>query len=203
MQNLQTLISALAMEIQTCTKGYYISAVKLSTGKVSVEGLGKDNVLEGIVAYDKAERNTAYLGQVNMITVSSFSGPLSAVWGLDLAKVDQGELYANKLFEITTIRGKVPVYNMDPLLAATEKLFGTEKNRHFPVVSGGHLACAHKSADSIDPDTGKPTSGWVWAFLSLAIAVERHVDASLFVEDAGFFPDKFSYAWKRYSIERR
>ena len=99
MQNLQTLISALAMEIQTCTKGYYISAVKLSTGKVSVEGLGKDNVLEGIVAYDKAERNTAYLGQVNMITVSSFSGPLSAVWGLDLAKVDQGELYANKFLK--------------------------------------------------------------------------------------------------------
>ena len=177
----------------TDTKGCYITAVKLSTGKVSIAGLGKDEVLEGIVAYDRAERNTAYLGQVNMITVSSFSGPLSAIWGFDLARVDPAVLYAKKIFEETIQGQTIPVYSMDPLLEATEKLFGTEQERHFPVISGGHLACAEKSANSIDPDTGKPTSGWVWAVLSLAIAYERKVDASLFVEDAGFYPDKFSY----------
>jgi len=42
----------------TDTKGCYITAVKLSTGKVSIAGLGKDEVLEGIIAYDRAERNT-------------------------------------------------------------------------------------------------------------------------------------------------
>ena len=177
----------------TDTKGCYITAVKLSTGKVSIAGLGKDEVLEGIVAYGRAQRNTAYLGQVNMITVSSYTGPLSAVWGYDLAKVDPAILYAHKIFEETIDSRTIPVYSMDPLLAATEKLFGTVQARRFPVISGGHLSCAMKSANSVDPDTGKPTSGWIWAVLSLAIAYERGVDASLFVEDAGFYPDKFSY----------
>ena len=57
--------------------------MKLSTGKVSLKGLEHkdDEKLRAIVAYDKAESNDAYLGQVNMITVSSFSGPRSAIWG--------------------------------------------------------------------------------------------------------------------------
>lgn len=177
------------------TNGYYITTMKIATGVVELQGLNLDNdlVLPGIVAYDRAERNEAYIGQVNMITVSSFSGPLSAIWGYDMAKVDPAILRGNKLFEIkqeippgTTI----PVYSMEPLIGATQELFGTEHDRKFPVVSGGHVPCAVKSQDSIDPATGKPAPGWVWCYLSIAIAERRGVDASLFIEDAGFYPDK-------------
>ena len=177
------------------TDGYYITSLKIACGKVNIKGLGKDEILEGIVAYDRAERNSAYIGQVNMITVSSFSGPMSAIWGYDMAKVDPSILYADKLFEISDTPRKtmIPVYSMDPLVEATEKLFGTGKKRKFPVIAGGHLPTAQKSCDSVDPATGKPTSGWVWSYLSLAMARRRGVDASLFVEDAGFFPDTFSY----------
>ena len=90
------------------TKGYYITTVKCETGKVSIKGLGKDEVLEGIVAYDRAEKNGAYIGQINMITVFSFAGPNSAIWGYDLAEVSN--LRSIKLYDIDNI----PVYSMDP-----------------------------------------------------------------------------------------
>ena len=63
--------------------GGYISVLKLSTGTVAKT---MDSVLEGIVSYDRAEKNDAYAGQINMIAASSFSGPNGAVWGYDLAR---------------------------------------------------------------------------------------------------------------------
>ena len=65
--------------------GGYISVLKLSTGTVAKT---MDSVLEGIVSYDRAEKNDAYAGQINMIAASSFSGPNGAVWGYDLARHD-------------------------------------------------------------------------------------------------------------------
>ena len=164
------------------------TTVKLETGKVNIKGLGKDEALEGIIAYDKAERNGAYIGQINMITVSSFSGPNSAIlWGYDIAEIS--DLYSKKLYDIENI----PVYSMDPLLQATQTLFGTEEDRLFPPLAGAHVPCATKCANSKDPSTGAPTSGWVWCFFSLGIAENRERDACVFVEDAGFFPDEFTY----------
>lgn len=173
------------------TDGYYITTMKISTGSVSLEGLENNEILPAIVAYDQAERNGAYTGQVNMMTVSSFSGPRGAIWGYDLAKVDPAILRGRKLFDILQKfgPGPIPVFSMEPLLGATEALFGTEHDRKFPVVAGGHLPTAIKSRDSIDPSTGKPAPGWVWSFLSLAIAEQRGVNASFFIEDAGFYPD--------------
>ena len=55
--------------------------IVLETGKVNIKGLGKDEILERLVAYDRSQRNGAYISQINMITVSSFSGPNSAIWG--------------------------------------------------------------------------------------------------------------------------
>ena len=48
--------------------GGYISVLKLSTGTVAKT---MDSVLEGIVSYDRAEKNDAYAGQINMIAASS------------------------------------------------------------------------------------------------------------------------------------
>ena len=63
----------------------YVSVLKLSTGTVAKT---MDSVLEGIVSYDRAEKNDAYAGQINMIAASSFSGLNGAVWGYDLARHD-------------------------------------------------------------------------------------------------------------------
>ena len=56
-------------------------------------------------------------------------------------------------------------------------------------MAGAHVPCAVKEAYSLDPSTNKPTSGWLWSFLSLVIAENRDTDACSIVEDAGFFAD--------------
>lgn len=63
----------------------YVSTMKLATGLTDVSEYEGDEVLEGIVAYDKAEKNNAYIGQINMGTASSFCGTMGRLWGYDLA----------------------------------------------------------------------------------------------------------------------
>jgi len=45
-------------------------------------------VLDRINAFDMAEVDDTYLGQINMITVSSFCGPHGLLWGYDVARED-------------------------------------------------------------------------------------------------------------------
>ena len=54
----------------------YISVLKVSTGAVEKTD---DALLDGIVAYDRAEANDAYIGQINMVTASSFCGLAGAL----------------------------------------------------------------------------------------------------------------------------
>ena len=102
----------------------YVSVLKLSTGTV-VKSM--DSVLEGIVSYDRAEKNDAYAGQINMITASSFSGLNGVVWGYDVARHDgliDGSV--KPLFHRTRHDGvEIPIYPVEPLLEAGERLFGT------------------------------------------------------------------------------
>ena len=171
----------------------------MEIGLVDKEKLKEDETLLHIASYDKAEANGAYIGQINMIYVSSFSGPLAAVWGYDLAAPDN--LRKKKWFSVPEniadllkddfsehARGTIPVYDITPLLDATESLYGTVSDQHYPILPGAHVPCAAKETYSADA-VGTPVSGWIWCFLSLAIAENRSKDASLFVEDAGLFPD--------------
>ena len=87
---------------------------------------------------------------------------------------------------------KLPVYNIEPLLRASQSLFGTVSHRRFPLMAGAHVPCAIKEAYSLDPNTNKPTSGWLWSFLSFVIAENRDTDACSIVEDAGFLADSNS-----------
>jgi len=52
--------------------GAYISTLKLSLGVVEAQGL--DDATAQIVAFDRAEVDDAYLGQVNLISATSFTG---------------------------------------------------------------------------------------------------------------------------------
>ncbi len=158
----------------------YISVLKLQTGKVEAD---MDEVLEGIVSYDRAETLGTYVGQINMVTASSFCGLNGAVWGYHLArheKIAAGTV--QPLFHRRRSDGvEVPVYPVEPLLEAGRALFGTVEARRFPLLPGAHVNCAVKNHT-----TRGPTS--VWCAIGLAIAEDRERDANLFVEDAGDAP---------------
>ncbi|NOZ25690.1 MAG: histidine decarboxylase [Nitrospirae bacterium] len=161
----------------------YISTLKLSVGMVRVENL--DEVTEGIVSYDRCEANDAYIGQINMLTASSFCGLNGAVWGYDLASADN--LRGNLLYNQPLPDGSsIPVYNVYPLLDATQRLFGTEAYRRFNPLPGAHVICANK-------DITKKGPVWVWSAIALSILDDRTSGANLFIEDANTCPADMNY----------
>ena len=161
----------------------YVSVLKLATGVVAKP---LDTVLDGIVAYDRAEANTAYIGQINMETASSFCGITGQVWGYDLAVAD--EIKNGTQQPLFTVKQKdpqrtpLPVYDAKPLLDAGIALFGTEAKRRFPPAPGAHVICANKS---ITVSGGPPTlpdgspdphgvqNFAVWCYIALSIAKDR------------------------------
>src|SRR5436305_14721589 len=161
--------------------GYgYISTLKLSTGVVSTAGL--DPGTEGIVSYDRCEKNDAYIGQINMLTASSFCGVNGAVWGYHLAVADE---IANKTLKPMFYQSgeggaHIPVYPVSPLLECARRLFGMEAQRRLPPMPGAHVVCANKNYTT-DLKDG-PT--WVWAAIALAIAEDREKEANLCIEEA-------------------
>lgn len=161
----------------------YISTLKLSVGKVSVDNL--DEVTEGIVSYDRCETNDAYIGAINMLTASSFCGLNGATWGIDLAEAEN--LRGNLLFEQKLPGGKIiPVHNVFPLLDATQRLFGTVKQQRFNPLPGAHVVCANKSITQKGPT-------WVWSAIALTFLEDRSSGANLFIEDANTCPADWSY----------
>jgi len=167
----------------------YVSVLKVSTG---VAEKSDDMLLDGIVTYDKAEATDAYIGQINMITASSFNGLIGSIWGYDLAVAEEIRNNSQKpLFTMKQYDGSsLPVFAADPLLKAGQALFGTEKARRFPPAPGGQIICANKSAVSYRPAKGSPNPDkgeayGVWCYLSISIARDRSRAASLFIEDVG------------------
>jgi histidine decarboxylase len=169
--------------------GYgYISTMKLSVDMVSITGL--DAGTEGIVSYDRCEKDDAYIGQINMLTASSFCGVNGALWGYHLGVADsiangslQPMYYENQNGQ------RIPVYPVYPLLDAAQRLFGVDAQRRFPPMPGAHVICANKNFTGNGPI-------WVWASIAIAIANNRDTDANLFIEDAGSFP----YTWSELMV---
>lgn len=156
----------------------YICAMALNIGIVKQD---MDKVLEGIVAYDRAEtQGEAYFGQINMIAASSFCGLNGALWGYDLAKNE--DIASNKvkpLFEVQRHDGKkIPVYSADPLLDSAARLFGSNNQRRFPLLPGAQVICATKEYVATGPKH-------IWSAIAISIAENRTKDSCLFVEDAG------------------
>lgn len=155
----------------------YIAALTLSVGKVKAD---MDIGLEGIVSYDRCEADDAYIGQINMLTASSFCGLNGAVWGYDIARAD--DLTSTKLSMMRRHDGvEIPIYSVQPLLDAAYRLFGSKGQRRFNPLPGAMVVCANKSWTMRAPP-GKTTK--VWCAIALAIAQDRQRDANLFIEDA-------------------
>ena len=163
--------------------GAYISTILLSTGSVNLEQFpgfpfeeDLDQGMAEIVSYDRAERNDAYIGEINMLQASSFSGVNGAIWGYDLA-IDSR---IGKTYPVGRIEG-IPIYSLIPLRDATRQLFGVADDRHFPPQKGAMVVCAEKYRTSM-PSDGRL---WIWCALGFAIAEDRDRHACLFMEDTG------------------
>jgi histidine decarboxylase len=166
----------------------YISVVTLHAGLASRELVipgQKGEGLDGTVAFDRAEASGAYIGQINLIVASSFSGPNGAIWGFDIAKAaDIAKGRPDKLFDVTVSDNSIiPVYSLDPLLDAGSRLFGTRDRPRFPLLPGAHVIAAHKEITALGPTN-------VWCGLAIAIAEDRKINANVIIELCGEFKAK-------------
>lgn len=167
----------------------YVSVLKVSSGTVYKTD---DVLLDGIVAYDRSECNDAYVGQINMLTASSFCGLAGQVWGHDLAVHE--DIHDNKIQTVLEAKqydgSMLKVYDAQPLLDAGKELFGSEADRRFPLLPGAHVICANKSVTSYRPVSGEFAEGeayGVWSFIAISLSKDRDNCADLFIEDAGLW----------------
>lgn len=139
-------------------------------------------VLDQIIAFDTAEIDEAYIGQLNMSIVSSFCGIQGIIWGYDV--YNKYLIEENfKLFELEYNNNKINVYSTLPLQKALIDLFGTVDKRNFPILPGSHSPFACKNIK---------VEGPIYAFAGIAIGIpnDRETNACLLMEDVGFFTEQ-------------
>ena len=169
----------------------YINVCKLSIGKIPLDKSTNkwDMVTKGILAYDRAETNGAFLGQLNVLAASSFISPHGALWGYDLAN----NIHESSMYKISG----VPIYSITPLLEAGEALFGSNQKTtkyygqtedksqigpRFYIMPGEIQPCAVKSAKLSG-------AGIIYSAIGIGIPINALSNkvARLFYEDAGSY----------------
>lgn len=140
-------------------------------------------ILKGIDLFDLAEGIGPYLGQIDVITVSSFCGPSGYLWGYDLVSHDKfskkEELIIKDINYVKRHDGrKIPVFSAEPLVEASEALFGTLNDKHFPIRPGSMVPCVLRLKVFVGPVT---------AFCGIGIGIpeDRENAAILFMHDVG------------------
>ncbi len=160
-------------------QGPYFTGFVLGSSAVP-EKLGHkgSSMLDKINAFDVAEIDNTYLGQINMITVSSFCGPHGLLWGHDIAKEESlsisdhlGKEDLEEFKEITILNGR-------NLRVATESLFGTLEKKNFPLFPGSHVPTAQKFISM-------PGPLFLYGSFAVGIPDDRSKNACLFMEDVG------------------
>ncbi len=159
----------------------YVLGVCLSTGTAPISfKIPGSEMLDRINAFDVAEATGSYLGQINMIEVSSFCGSQGLIWGMDIAK--HPDFDNKKDLQIGSLKRndgvKIPVYSAKPLLEATAKLLGTKDKKRFPILPGSHVPCATKKIVKEGPCH-------LYCALAIGIPEDRTFDACLLMEDIG------------------
>ena len=170
----------------------YVVAVNAAAAKVPREfGHEGSRALDGICAFDAAEKTAAYLGQVNLIEVSSFCGPGGLIWGHDLARSTG---VVRRLTELSDGFGRrVPVYDAAPLIEAATALFGTVADARYRILPGSLCPAAYKYA--VVPGPAR-----CFAAIGLGIVEDRGSSACIFMEDAGSFAPGGSAAAERECV---
>ncbi|HET7099362.1 MAG TPA: histidine decarboxylase, pyruvoyl type [Patescibacteria group bacterium] len=141
------------------------------------------SILDSINAFDRAEVENTYLGQINMVIVSSFCGPMGGLVGYDILKPK--DLYNFHKFypegKITNAGVSIPVYSASPIVNATRELFGTVDDKKFPLMPGSIVPCAGRHITDVGPKH-------IYCGFGLGIAKNHKRDAHLFMEDMGEIP---------------
>ncbi len=176
------------------SRGCYITAPVIGTGKTQLDAFHTcSSVLEKICAYDNAESQGAYVGQTNMVKVSSFCGLNGLVWGLDIMK-SQSESPALVSDVVSNFTG-VAIHDLEGVLTSSARLFGTVEKKRFPIIPGAIVPCAYKMISEKGPAI-------LYAGLAIGIPNDETEAASLFMEDVGAMrsEDLASFEDKRQDI---
>lgn len=164
--------------------GNYITAMVMGAGvfKKTFSHAGS-STLDSIVAYDRSEITDAYIGQINMIMVSSFCGPQGFIWGYDAAKEESVGISSLLSTDKCKEFKGVEIKNGQNLRIAAKSLFGTLKDKKFPFLPGCHVPCAGKYYTKSGP-------ALLYGVFAIGIPADRGAAACLFMEDAGEIVDE-------------
>jgi len=162
----------------------YFVGLALGVGKAPITlSHAGSSLLDSINAFDRAEVDDVYIGQINMITVSSFCGLNGTFWGYHVVRSRRGlEPHPDLPDAIVEYKQqRVPVYSAAPLIDATRALFGTVTNKRFPLLPGAHVPCAGKNITRAGPHH---------LYCGFAMGVPEYPDqnAHLLMEDFGTIP---------------
>jgi len=160
-------------------QGPYFTGFMMGSSSVPIKFGHKGSfILDKINAFDIAEVTDTYLGQINMITVSSFCGPHGLLWGYDINYKDYApptEILTEE--DIKEFEG-VTICNGKNLRIATKSLFGTLENKKFPLYPGSHVFTAQKFLAAHGPIN-------LYGAFAVGIPENRSKNACLFMEDIG------------------
>jgi len=160
-------------------QGPYFTGFVLGSSAVPTRlGHKGSSMLDNINAFDMTEIDNTYLGQINMITVSSFCGPHGLLWGHDVASEDSFSIN-EKMTEsdLKEFEG-IKILSGKNLRKATEELFGTLDNKKFPLFPGSHVFTAQKFISLPGPTV-------LYGTFAVGIPDDRESSACLFMEDVG------------------
>lgn len=159
-------------------QGRYITALVMGIGafKEKFSHVGSD-LLDSIVAYDRAEADDAYIGQINMSIVSSFCGPEGLIWGYDVSQNKKAQHSILSTKELASFNG-VKIRNGEGLREAAKMLFGTKNEKHFPFLPGSHVCCAGKYRFFRGPT-------FLYSAVAIGVPRDRNKSACLLMEDVG------------------
>ena len=157
----------------------HMLGISLTTGLAPnmLAGPGS-TALDEINAFDLAEVARANLGQLNVITVSSFCGPHGHIWGYDVCAPEAGQ---SLLGTVSRAGRHAEVYDLNVLADAFARLVGTVDEKRFPMMPGSHLPAAMKMKTS-------RSEGVLYTTLGIGVPEDRGRNACLLMEDCGFVP---------------
>lgn len=166
--------------ITTANTETYILGTVLAVGKDKIKFSNEGSqILDEINAFDIAETQGPYIGQLNMSTVSSFCGPQGLILGYDFLPSQQ--LFSKKNIFKRFVNDKgyiVEAYYIDPLIQSTKGILGTVDNPRYRIMPGAHVPFANKSFKS----KGKCR---LYSAVAIGISKDREKDACLLMEDCG------------------
>src|SRR3989344_7437701 len=178
----EIITKAISSNRQHCVgylgQGGYLTALIMGFGSFPKTFSHKGSeVLDSVLAYDRAEVEDIYLGQINMSLVSSFSGPEGLIWGYDCARKAE-EAWSPKSIKLPADVQEVGLRRGSVLRDAARALLGTNAKRHFPFLPGSHVFCAGKFRFFWGPTR-------LYAAVGIGIPEDRSNAACVFMEDVG------------------